>query len=180
MTRVSELRRPASSFAVAALLLAGCGQGAATVADGSLPDGVPPEVVGLEQLTAAATAPGGRGLMLNFWATWCQPCLEEMPDLATVAREAEARGLPVRAVSIDLPMPYEYETAEAVTAFAEAFPIELPVWIFDGDLDELNEALDLPGPVPYTVVFDAEGRVAASHVGKADLATLREMAGSVL
>jgi len=182
VTRPSNHRRLASTFAGAALLLAGCGQGAAPVADGG-PSGryIPrPEVLSLEQLAAAAAKPGGAGLMLNFWATWCPPCLEEMPDLATLSSEVEPKGLPVRAVSIDLAMPIKYETAAAVTAFATDFPIELPVWIFDGDLDALNEALDLPGPVPVTVVFDAEGKVTASHVGRADLATLREMASTVL
>lgn len=97
-------------------------------------------------------------LMLNFWASWCEPCREEMPVLDRLYAEFRPRGL--RIVGIAL------EDREGVAAFLQKFPVGYPILVGEHGGDALAARLgNSAGGLPFTAVFDASGRVLATHLG---------------
>ncbi len=102
----------------------------------------------------------GRGLIVNFWATWCAPCVKEMPALDRLAREAKSDGLVVLALSADR------EGAPVVRKFYDKNDIEhLPVVI--DRMSRVARALKVAG-LPTTVMFNADGREVGRVVGVAE------------
>ncbi len=104
----------------------------------------------------------GRPLLLNFWATWCPPCDEEMPDLETLYRQEDATGVLVLAVNLQ-------ETPAQVAAYAAQRGFNLPLWL--DEKGELAKQLDVTY-LPTTFFVDAEG-IIRSRVRRA--LTLEEM-----
>lgn len=96
----------------------------------------------------------GRRVLVNFWATWCAPCLEEIPDLARLAAELERDGAKALVVGIAVD-----ETA-AVRRFIADTPIPYPV-LADADAGlALAQAFgDDSGVLPFNVVLSADGEV---------------------
>jgi thiol-disulfide isomerase/thioredoxin len=92
----------------------------------------------------------GRPLLLNFWATWCAPCVTEMPLLDRFARERGAGGWRVLALAID--------NAEAVRRFVSERKIGMPVALAGSDGLQLARSLGNDrGALPFTAVFDSAG-----------------------
>lgn len=100
----------------------------------------------------------GRTVLVNLWASWCGPCIEEMPELDRFARDQGANGVQVLGIALD--------DADAVRAFLQRVPVDYPI------------ALDAPGPadagvrlgnprgvLPYTVLIDADGRLIKQRIG---------------
>jgi thiol-disulfide isomerase/thioredoxin len=136
------------------------------------------EIVDLAGLEAALARQRGRGVLLNFWAIWCAPCVAELPELVETAREFRDEGGVVLAVSYDLMVPEATRegTLEEVKRFAAERDIAVPVLIFDGpDLDAINERFDLPGPIPVTLAIDREGRIVDREPDRADRARFDEL-----
>ena len=100
----------------------------------------------------------GNVVVLNFWATWCKPCVEEMPLLARMAERFHARGLQLVAASVD-----EAENRETVERFAGRMPKGMVVWI-GATLADMQR-LGVGESLPVTVLLDREGRVARVHRG---------------
>ena len=108
----------------------------------------------------------GRPLVLNFWATWCPYCVQEIPDFQEVST---SYGDKVAFVFLDSVDGYE-ETQENTRAWLEEYGLEgLPVY-YDNDVIARN--FDIYA-FPTTVIFSADGELAASYVGALDSATLR-------
>ncbi len=127
-------------------------------------------VVDLKGLEAALAAHKGQGVLLNFWAIWCEPCVAELPDLLEVGRQFQREHGVVLTVSYDLMVPgvTPEEVLKQMRAFVAARKIDAPVYIFDAlDYDAINRRFGLPGPVPMTVAIDRAGRVVHRHAGKA-------------
>lgn len=106
----------------------------------------------------------GKRVLLNFWATWCHPCLEEMPALA--AAQKAHPGVRIIGIAMDSP--------EAVHAWLKKTPVDYPIWqglATDGDVAAMFG--DGPGLLPYSVLIGSDGRIRATHLGKLDPATLR-------
>lgn len=102
----------------------------------------------------------GLGLVVNFWATWCPPCVKEMPALDRMAKQLKSRDVAVLALSSDR------EGAPVVRRFFDRNNIvNLPVSI-DG-MSKLGHDLDVEG-LPTTVLFDAKGREVGRVVGTAE------------
>ncbi len=120
-------------------------------------------------------AAGERAVVANFWATWCGPCVAEMPHLVELARRHAPDGVRVVAVSIDLPLPFEAQTAAEVHAFADARGFDLPVVALTDGWDDVLERYELSGPVPATIVLDRSGAVLERHEGAADLERFEAM-----
>ncbi len=96
----------------------------------------------------------GRPLLLNFWATWCGPCVVEMPLLDRFAREQGPKGWRVLALAIDQPDPVRRFIAERT--------LQLPVAIAGAvGLDLSRQLGNVHGGLPFTAVFDSSG--AATH-----------------
>ncbi len=102
----------------------------------------------------------GRAVLLNVWATWCAPCVAELPSLAALAPRAKAAGIDV------LPLSVDRGGTVRVRAFFASHGIDgLPVWN-DAD-DAAGQALGLRG-VPTTLLIDRQGREVARLEGAAD------------
>jgi peroxiredoxin len=91
-------------------------------------------------------------IVLNFWATWCAPCLEEMPAFEKLYRRYRSEGLTVLAVSLD-----KGDTSK-VEKFVDTHNLSFPVLI---DSDGIAEKLYPSFTIPFTYVIDKKGRVAA-------------------
>ena len=112
------------------------------------------------------TALRGKPLLLNFWATWCPPCVEELPMLNAFYKEQRARGWNVLGLAIDQP--------SSVRKFLERLPLDFPIGLAGLGGTELGRNLgNLNGGLPFTVVFGADGRILARKMGKVDAADLQ-------
>ena len=108
----------------------------------------------------------GKPLLLNFWATWCPPCVEELPMLNAFYKEQRARGWNVLGLAIDQP--------SSVRKFLERLPLDFPIGLAGLGGTELGRSLgNLNGGLPFTVVFGADGRIRDRKMGKVDPADLQ-------
>lgn len=107
-----------------------------------------------------------KAVFLNFWATWCPPCREEMPSMERVYRDYRARGLEILAVSIDAGD--EATVAGGVKAFMAGLTLTFPA-LLDPKM-EVVRAYRLRG-LPTTYLIDRNGVIRASVVGSSDWAT---------
>jgi thiol-disulfide isomerase/thioredoxin len=160
-TLVSALLVPVS------LALAGCGLGASGTA---MIAGAPAvQVGGLARLDEAIAGQRGRPLLLNFWATWCPPCVAELPELVAVVREHESGGLQVLGVSFDMMLPGK-EPDEVIThvrTFLEQRGLVLPTVVLDrADYKSIRARYDLPDGIPVTLAIDRAGNVVDRHEGQ--------------
>ena len=99
----------------------------------------------------------GHPLVINFWATWCAPCREEMPALSRVSSRTAPR---VQFVGLAQDDPAK------VRAFARELGVTYPLWTGADEVMELSRRLgNRTAVLPYTVVLDGSGRVVAQKVG---------------
>lgn len=108
----------------------------------------------------------GGVLVVNFWATWCTPCREEIPLFVRLQQEYAAKNLHFVGISID--------QADKVSGFAKEFGINYPLVIAGMEGVELSRrAGNKAGVLPYTVLLDRKGRLAVTLLGGVDEARLR-------
>ncbi|MGH9860751.1 MAG: TlpA family protein disulfide reductase, partial [Candidatus Acidiferrales bacterium] len=108
----------------------------------------------------------GRIVVLNFWATWCVPCREEMPMLVRLQQEYESRGVVVIGPSADAP-----ETQAKIAPFLSELQIQFPIWV--GATTEHMQQLGLGAALPATALIDHDGRIAGRILGPLDETDLR-------
>lgn len=109
----------------------------------------------------------GRPLLVNFWATWCPPCVEEMPLLDRFFRENSASGWQVVGLAIDQPA--------MIRQFLTRTPVSFPIGIAGLDGAELGKALgNSTGGLPFTVVVGADGQVRERKMGQVTPAELAQ------
>lgn len=128
------------------------------------------QVVDLSALRAALRSLGARTTVVNFWATWCEPCVEEIPDLLAAVRARRAESVAVALVSYDMIMPARLSEEQGLALmedFLREHAIDCPIFLYRGDLHDLEEHYGLPGPLPATIVLDADGTARERHEGKA-------------
>ena len=97
----------------------------------------------------------GKWLLVNYWATWCPPCLEEIPDLIDL-HENKKNNLAVIGVAMD------YRDAKQVTDFADSMFISYPVVL--GNAQVVNQIGPVQG-LPTTYLYNPEGKMVAQQVG---------------
>lgn len=115
------------------------------------------ETPGPDRLAMASLR--GKPLVLNFWATWCPPCVREMPALDRFHREYSAKGWQVLGLAAD--------NAEAVRKFLAVAPVGFAIALTGFAGIDLSQRLgNSSGGLPFTVVFGRDGRVLQRHSGE--------------
>ena len=106
----------------------------------------------------------GRVLLVNFWATWCEPCREEMPGLVAAAKRFPSKDLAVVLVSLD-----SQKTGPAqVPKFLAEQKVPFVSWLAKTrDPQDFIDAVDpsWDGSLPYTMIYGRDGKVVARHAG---------------
>ena len=139
------------------------------------------EFADLDRIHATLQGLRGRPVFVNFWATWCVPCVDELPDLADLAREDAVAGAGFLGISLDAWITGNgAETEDKVRRALIAAGVGYPNLIYRGDQDPLIEGLDLPGPIPYSVLRDAQGKRVASWTGPAAIEEVRRAIAALL
>ena len=101
----------------------------------------------------------GKILVVNYWATWCPPCREEMPGFSRLQEQFGAKGVQFVGISID--------TADKVSEFQKQTPVSYPLLIGDSGAIDSSVALgNSRQALPFTAVIDRRGTVAAIKLGR--------------
>lgn len=109
----------------------------------------------------------GKTVLVNFWATWCPPCREEMPLLIKAEQEHRAQGLEIVGIAVDRP--------SAVRAFAKKMHINYTVLLGQSEAFNLMSAAgDSQGLLPYSVLLSPQGKVLATELGAFDAGSLKQ------
>jgi cytochrome c biogenesis protein CcmG, thiol:disulfide interchange protein DsbE len=112
----------------------------------------------------------GKVVVLDFWATWCDPCKREIPHFIEMQSVYGARGLQVLGVSMD-------DDEPSVREFQRQFKMNYPVALGSSELaDQYGGILGLP----ITFVIDRNGRITARHIGATDASVLETEIGKLL
>jgi thiol-disulfide isomerase/thioredoxin len=117
---------------------------------------------------ASTFSPRASARLLNVWATWCVPCVEEMSDLRAIDA-AFGPELSIVGVSLDDMIPGDRAaTRRKVTEFLDGRAIRYPNVYYSGNSDALADYLRFNGEIPITVVFDRDGREVWRRQGRLD------------
>jgi peroxiredoxin len=144
---------------------ASTGQSAATVLDLALPDAAGKET-SLGQWR-------GKLLIVNFWATWCAPCREEMPEFVRVQTEFGAKGLQFVGIAVD--------DADKVRQFATEIGLNYPALIGGYGAMELSKTLgNRVMALPFTVIISRDGTIAHTQLGPLKGDQLRQIVSKLL
>ncbi len=132
------------------------------------------DVAGLKKLLARdqTSTHAARPLLVNFWATWCEPCREEFPDLVRINKDYKARGLEFIVVSLD----DVEELNKGVPQFLREMRATMPAYLLNTpDQEAAMNAVDpqWSGALPATFLFDGKNQIAFKHMGRVNAAVLR-------
>lgn len=106
----------------------------------------------------------GKPLIINFWATWCAPCVEEMPELAAL----QAEVAPVQIIGIGV------DSQENIAQFAEKFHIYYPLYVAGtGATDLLRQFGNQAGGLPFTILVGLDGNLKKVYLGRLNFDELR-------
>jgi thiol-disulfide isomerase/thioredoxin len=144
-------------------------------------DGAPPSAVA--QAFWARRFPGldgseldvarwrGQPLLVNFWATWCPPCVKELPEINQFYQEARAKGWQVLGLAVD--------QLDPVKAFLHKTPLDFAIALAGPEgLGLVRELGNPAGGLPFSVVFDESGEISWRRLGVSRLEELRQLAKS--
>jgi thiol-disulfide isomerase/thioredoxin len=109
----------------------------------------------------------GKTVVLNFWATWCEPCREEMPELSQLHSTYQGKNLVVLGVAVD--------DVAAISEFSKQTKVSYPLFAADMQGMELAAGLGNDKSVlPYTVIIKGDGSVAKTYFGRVTKPLLEE------
>ena len=136
------------------------------------------DVEGLKKLLAR-DGKQARPLLINFWATWCEPCRAEFPDLVKIDNEYRGRNLDFVIVSID----DVSEINTSVPGFLKEMRATMPAYLLN--TLEPEAAINYVDPkwggsLPATFLYDAQGKVVFKHMGRINADELRSAIKAVI
>jgi thiol-disulfide isomerase/thioredoxin len=147
--------------------------------DAPLPVVTELNIEGLKKLFERGDPSKAKPLLVNFWATWCDPCRAEFPDLVKVDADYKSRGLDFVVVSGD----DISDIKTGVPKFLQEMNAQMPAYLLNVlDMSEAINAVDTTwgGEMPATYLFDKSGQVAFKHFGRIDPKELRAALDKVL
>lgn len=101
----------------------------------------------------------GKILVINYWATWCPPCLEEMPGFSRLHQQYLAKGVQFVGIGVDLP--------DKIRHFRDSTKISYPLLV--GGMDAVSSSVELGNKhqaLPFTAIFDGQRRLLAVKLGR--------------
>ena len=108
----------------------------------------------------------GKFLVVNFWATWCKPCVQEMPELAELQKELTGKNVQLLGIGIDTP--------SNISEFAEKHQISYPVFAAGLEGTDLATLMgNQAGGLPYTALVNSDGKIFKTYMGKLKMEELR-------
>ncbi len=127
----------------------------------------------IEELRALIDGGKGSAVVVNFWATWCAPCITEMPDLARFYRNYDGEDVIFLSFSGDDAGTMD----DKVRAFANSYELPFPVWVMEEPERELLNAglgVDWSGLFPATFLFGRDGSLVQTWEGQVTYEALSE------
>jgi thiol-disulfide isomerase/thioredoxin len=110
----------------------------------------------------------GKVVVLNFWATWCPPCLKEIPEFIKLQKELGGKGLQFIGIAID--------DAQEVEDFIEMHEVNYPVLVGEENASEIAFMYgNHLGVLPFSVVINRKGEVVSRHKGELQPQKLKEI-----
>ena len=115
----------------------------------------------------------GKLLVLNFWASWCPPCVEEMPALDRIAQEYASKNVLIVGIGIDSP--------SNIREFLQKTPVSYPIVLGGLEGSNLSKQMgNTQGALPYTVVVNSKGKSIYTKLGKISEEELKKAINSAL
>ena len=159
----------AGALAAALMLLAGPATAANTSGPQALWASTLPDAEGHQQ---ALSKYKGHPLVVNFWASWCGPCVAEMPELSAMQAQYSQKGIKFVGIGID--------SAENIQGFLHKVNVTYPIYVAGfGGADLARAFGNGAGGLPFTVVIDAKGQVKYTKLGRVDAVALRHALGTL-
>lgn len=154
---------PARAIAAALWLLGAAGCATAPRSQAVVTDYLPAlDLQSVGPSPATVEALRGRVLLVSFTATWCFPCIQELPDLIALHQKFAAQGFTVVLVGMDL------EGATVLEAYADYYALPFPMLIADADVRGGKTAFGSVRQLPTSVLLGKDGKPAAVWVGVAN------------
>lgn len=108
----------------------------------------------------------GQPVLVNFWAPWCAPCVEEMPELSTLHTEVAPKNIRIVGIGIDSPA--------NIAEFSLKHKIGYPLYVAGMSGTELSRQLgNKAGGLPFTVLIAGDGSIRKTYLGRLDMAKVR-------
>lgn len=108
----------------------------------------------------------GKFLLVNFWATWCAPCVQEMPELSELQKELSSSNVQLLGLGIDSP--------SNIAEFAQKYQISYPLFAAGMEGTELSRQLgNQAAGLPFTVLISPDGIMLKSYLGRLNIVQLR-------
>ncbi len=115
----------------------------------------------------------GKIIVLNFWATWCSPCREEMPELSQIHQEYQNKNVVVLGVAID--------ELGLIKEFIQATPVSYPLFAAENEGMALGDSLgNNQSVLPYTVIINTDGRIVKTYFGRINKSLLEATLSTLL